>query len=559
MEKIFKILGKEYGNINQAALLLGSFALISQILGLFRDRLITHFIGPSQMLDIYYASFRIPDLIFISIASLASITVLIPFLVAKMKDGAVTEEAQKFLNDIFTVFLSVMVLVSIFVFFLMPYLISFIAPGFDLVSQGKVIEISRIMLLSPVLVGLSNLFGTVTQLFRKFFIYALSPIFYNLGIIIGIVFLYPIFSVYGLAYGVVLGAFLHFLIQAISSMQSGFSLKLSSSINFQEIKKTVMISLPRTLGLSMNSLALISIIALASFLKAGSISIFNLSFNLQSVPLNIIGISYAVAAFPTLAKSFSSGNSEEFKDHLKKAARAIVFWSIPITFIFIVVRAQIVRVLLGSPSFSWDNTRLVAASLAIFSVSVLAQGMIALLSRAYYAKGNTRRPLLVNLFSSVFIIFLSFFLIHLFKASPFFRYFIESILKVTDIPGTEVLMLPLAYSLGTITNFIIHWYFAKKEFMNGEPFISKTFFQSLGASFFIGFVAYLSLNFFSPIFGTTTFWVVFFQGFISAILGIFAGSLVLRLLKNEEFEDLTKTLKTKFWRAKIIAPAQEGL
>ena len=559
MERIFKFFGKEYPNINQAALLLGSFALLSQILGLFRDRLITYFIGPSQTLDIYYAAFRVPDFIFISIASLASITVLIPFVMAKMPDGKMTKEAGKFLNDIFTVFFSVIALVSLFIFFLMPYLVSFVAPGFGSEAQAKVVEMSRIMLLSPILLGLSNLFGTVTQLFRKFFMYALSPIFYNLGIIAGIAFLYPYMGIYGLALGVVLGAFFHFLTQAISSKYSGFSPALSLSIDFQDVKKAVLISLPRTIGLSMNNLALISIISLASFLKSGSISVFNLSLNLQSVPLYIIGISYSVAAFPTLVKSFTLGATEEFKNHLKKAARAIVFWSIPITFIFIVLRAQIVRVILGSPTFSWENTRLVAASLAIFSVSILAQGMIALMSRAYYAKGDTRRPLVINLFCSIVIVILSYIFLQLFEFSSFFRYFIESILKVSDIPGTEVLMLPLAYSLGTILNFLIHWYMAKREFMKNESFISKTFFQSLGASFFLGFACYASLNALSPIFGTYTFCGIFLQGFLSAVFGIFVGVLVLSLLKSEELEDLKNTLGTRFWRAKVVPPSQEGL
>src|SRR3989344_4303013 len=377
--------------------------------------------------------------------------------------------------------------------------------------------------LSPILMGLSNLFGTITQLFRKFFIYSLSPIFYNFGIIIGIIFLYPIFGINGLVFGVVLGALMHFLIQVSASWGCGFTPRFSFgrsptgeaiSINFKEIKQIVLISLPRTLGLSFNNIAFISIIAFASYLSSGSISIFNFSFNLQSVPLNIIGVSYAVAAFPTLVKSFSGQKKDEFKNHLKSTARQIVFWSLPVIFLFIVLRAQIVRVILGSGSFSWENTRLVAASLAIFSISVLAQGMVALLSRAYYA---------------------------------------------TDITGTEVLMLPLAYSIGTILNFILQWFFVRKDFMEHESFITKTFFQSLGASFFIGLVSYISLNILSPIFGTITFWGVFLQGFISGILGICSGVLILYLLKNEELKDLTKTLRTKFWRTKVLVSPQEEL
>ncbi|HNW71655.1 MAG TPA: murein biosynthesis integral membrane protein MurJ [Candidatus Paceibacterota bacterium] len=560
MKKFLSIFNKEFGSINQAALLLGFFTLLSQILALFRDRAIAHFVGPSAPLDAYYAAFRVPDLIFISIASLASITVLIPFIVAKMDGEKVTKEAQKFLNDVFTVFLGVILCVSVIAFFLMPYLIHhLIAPGFIPEMQDKVIILSRIMLLSPIFMGLSGLFGTITQLFKRFFVFSLSPIFYNLGIIFGVVFLFPIFGIYGMAIGVVLGALMHFLVQFFASSNCGFSTKFSFKINFKDIKNAALTSLPRTLGLAFNSIALISIVAMASFLKSGSISVFNFSFNLQSVPLNIIGVSYAVAAFPTLTKSFSSGRLDEYKVHLKSAARQIIFWSLPITFLFIVLRAQIVRVILGSGSFSWENTRLVAASLAIFSVSILAQGMTALLSRAYYAVGNTKKPLMINLFSSATIIILSYLFIHLFQSVPFFRYFVESILKVSDIPGTIVLMLPLAYSVGTILNFILQWIFIKRDFMKKEEFIAVTFFQSLGSSFFIGFVSYLSLKVFSEIFGTTTFFGVFLQGFFSGILGILSGILVLHLLKNQELKDLIKALRTKFWLARVIVPSQEEL
>jgi len=559
MEKIFKIFNKEFTNLNQAALLLGFFTLLSQILALFRDRFIAHFIGPGALLDTYYAAFRIPDLIFVSIASLASITVLIPFIVSKMNGEKVTEEARKFLDNVFTVFFITMILVSTLVFFLMPYLAHFIAPGFTPLMQEKVITISRIMLLSPILMGLSNLFSTVTQLFRKFFFYSLSPIFYNFGIIFGVVFLYRFFGIYGMALGVVLGAFLHFLIQAIASSGCGFRPRFSTNINFKEIKKVILISLPRTMGLAFNSIALISIIALASYLKSGSISIFNFSFNLQSVPLNIIGISYAVAAFPTLIKSMSQGKVDEFKNHLKSAARQIIFWSLPITFLFIVLRAQIVRVILGSGTFSWDNTRLVAASLAIFSISIVAQGLVALFARAYYAVGNTRKPLIINFISSCFIVIFSILFLYIFKHNPFFKDFIESLFKVSKIEGTEILMLPLAYSFGTMINFILLWLSIKRDFMRKEQFISKSFFQILGASFFIGFISYLGLNILSPIFGTSTFWGIFLQGFISGIFGIFAGILTLYLMKNKELRDLIEALKAKFWNTKIIAPSQEEL
>ena len=559
MERILKIFSKETGSVNLAALLLGILALAADILALFRDRSIAHFIGPSPALDAYYAAFRVPDLIFVCIASLASITALIPFISAKMRDGKSTKEAESFLSDVFTVFLFGMILIATLLFFLMPHLIFFIAPGFTPAFQAQAVTLSRIMLLSPILLGLSNLFGSITQLFHRFFIFSLSPIFYNLGIIVGAVILYPIFGIYGLAYGVILGALIHFLIQVVASSYCGFTPKFSFAVNFAEIKKVVFTSLPRTLGLAFNNVAEISMTAFASYLAAGSISIFNFSFNLQSVPLGIIGVSYAVAAFPTMTRSISEGKYDIFKEHLKSASRAIVFWSIPATFLFIVLRAQIVRVVLGSGAFSWADTRLAAACLAIFSLSVLAQGMIALVSRAYYAKGETKRPLLLNFICSVLIIVFAYLLMKIFENFLFFRYFMESLLKVSDIPGTEVMMLPLAYSLGTILNFILHWIFVKKDFMPNESFITKTFFQSLGASFFLGLVSYLSLNILSPIFGTTTFMGVFLQGFISGIFGILAAVIILYLLKSEELAELTKTLTSKFWRAKVVVESPEEL
>src|SRR6266404_118131 len=148
MEKIFRIFSKESTSINQAALLLGILALLADILALFRDRSIAHFIGPSIQLDAYYAAFRVPDLIFVCIASLASVTVLIPFISAKMparnasgiadaggQGDKVTKEAEKFLGDVFTVFLGGMVLVGGILFLLMPHLIFFIAPGFSPAMQ----------------------------------------------------------------------------------------------------------------------------------------------------------------------------------------------------------------------------------------------------------------------------------------------------------------------------------------------------------------------------------------------------------------------------------------
>lgn len=283
VSRIFAFLGKDWNNLNEAALLLSFAALFSQILAVVRDRLLAHAFGASGTLDIYYAAFRIPDFLYVSLASFVSVTVLIPILLEKMAGKEeISDDSRKFINDVFTVFFVTIILVSVALFFLIPFVVPFIAPGFDSESLDKLVTLSRILLLSPFLIGVSNLIGSITQAFRRFFVYALSPVLYNIGIIIGIVFFYPIFGLPGLAYGVLLGALLHLAIQIPVLLSRRFLPSISFNIDFSSIKQIVLTSLPRTITLSLNQLSLIVIVAIASLIEEGSVSVFNFSYNLQS-------------------------------------------------------------------------------------------------------------------------------------------------------------------------------------------------------------------------------------------------------------------------------------
>jgi putative peptidoglycan lipid II flippase len=557
VRRIFKLFYREFGGMHEAAYLLGAFAIFSQVLGLVRDRLLAHSFGASSVLDVYYAAFRIPDFLFVSVASFASATVLVPFFLEKMNLG--DEHAKKFLNDIFTIFFSAILLASLAAFIFIPELSFFIAPGFSETDREALIFLSRLLLVSPILLGLSNLLGGITQAFNKFFVFALSPVLYNLGIIIGIAVLYPIFGLTGIILGVLLGAFFHLAIQIPVIIREGFIPKFSFSIDFQSIKKVLILSLPRTFALSVGHISILALISLASLISAGSISIFQLSFNLQSVPLSIIGVSYSVAAFPTLSRLFSAGEKQKFFDHVANAARHIIFWSVPVIFLFIVLRAQIVRVILGSGAFNWNDTRLTAAALALFTISLVAQSIVLLFTRGYYAAGNTKKPLFINTISSIFIIISAFFLLGAFSDVPAFKNIMEHLLKIENIAGSGVIMLPLAFTLGMIMNALFLWIFFQKDFGNFTREISQSFFHSLSASCVTGFVAYQFLAVFSRVFDLNTFLGIFFQGFFSGILGIMAGILVLHFLKNREFETVKKGFAKKFWTSHPVVPGQEGL
>jgi putative peptidoglycan lipid II flippase len=548
---------REFGGMHEAAYLLGIFAILSQVLGLARDRLLAHSFGASALLDVYYAAFRIPDFLFVSVASFVSATVLVPFFLEKINAGE--NQAKKFLNDIFTVFFSAIALASIAAFIFIPQLSFFIAPGFSESDRSTLIFLSRLLLISPILLGLSNLLGGVTQSFNKFFVFALSPVLYNLGIIIGIVLLYPLFGLTGIILGVLLGAFFHLAVQIPVIAREGFIPRFSFSIDFQSIKKVLILSLPRTFALSVGHISILALISFASLISVGSISIFQFSFNLQSVPLSIIGVSYSVAAFPTLSRLFSGGERQKFFEHLSNAARHIIFWSMPVIFLFIVLRAQIVRVILGSGAFNWDDTRLTAAALAIFSISLVAQSIVLLFTRGYYAAGNTKKPLFINTASSIVIIISAFFLLQFFAGVPSFRNMIEHFLKIENIAGADVIMLPLAFTFGMLLNAALLWIFFQRDFGNFTRKISHSFFHSISASFIMGFTAYQFLQIFADVFNQNTFLGIFFQGFFSGILGIMAGIIVLHLLKNREFETVKAGFTKKFWKAHPVVPGQEEL
>src|SRR3989344_4181169 len=309
VRRFLNLIHREIRGLHEAAYLLGTFAILSQVLALIRDRLLAHSFGASTTLDVYYAAFRIPDVLFVGVASLVSLYVLIPFLAENAAHSELEE--KRFLNEVFSGFTVFIVGVSAVTFVFTPFLTALFFPGLSAGALSHdLVNLTRLLLLQPILLGLSSLFGSVTQTRGRFMLYAFSPLFYNVGIIAGILFFYGPFGLLGLGMGVVLGAFLHLAIQLPFIMQSGFFPRLIFRINFPELKKVILLSLPRTLSLSANQIALLFLVMFASFLTEGSITIFNFSFNLQSVPLSIIAVSYSVAAFPTLARLFSSGERE---------------------------------------------------------------------------------------------------------------------------------------------------------------------------------------------------------------------------------------------------------
>ncbi len=536
--------------MHEAAYLLAAFALGSQLLALVRDHLLARQFGASHTLDLYYAAFRVPDFLFATFASLLSLYALLPVL---SRLGQASEARMVvFLRQILFLFFVCMGTISLVVSFFVPQIVHLIAPGLE---SGELVSLVRILLLQPIFLGASNIIASLTQLRSRFFLYSISPLLYNLGIIFGIVALYPRMGVTGLGWGVVLGALMHLCVQLpfFAGEKAGEPLPLPTLM--KEFIAVLALSLPRTLALAAGQISLLALVALASYLSAGTITVFMFAYNLQAVPLTIIGVSYSVAAFPTLARLHAAGDHAEFGRYVDTALRHIFFWSIPATVFIIVLRAQLVRVILGAGAFDWGATRLTAAALALFILSLAAQSITLLIARAYYAAGNTKKPLYYGMIDVVVSVLSSLVLLWLFKTNLVVQYFVETVLRVSDVPGTLVLMLSLGYAFGSIVEFLVGYSFFLKDFKLSHLALGTLIFQSFSASVIGGFVTYVVLLLTGTAGEINTTFGLLLQGATSGLLGLVVSALVLVLLKNKELAEAAAALHHRY-RQKFVTPLE---
>jgi putative peptidoglycan lipid II flippase len=557
VKRVFNFVYKEVRGLHQAAYILALFAFGSQILAVVRDRLLAHTFGAGTELDLYYAAFRIPDLLFVLFASVLSVYVLLPF-VAKRATNEGSEEGAKIISQVFTLFIILYIIVALVLALGAPYYVPMVFPG--LVEHTALLTILIQILLAQVfLLGVSNLCGVVTQISHRFVLYAVSPLFYNLGIILGIIVLYPVFGLVGAAIGVVIGALGHLLIQVPYVLKSKFRFGVTSNINWSLIRDIFTVSVPRALTLSLNQIVLLIFAGIASTMAVGSVSVFQFAFNLQSVPLVIIGASYSVAAFPRLSTLLAEKQLVEFNRQLLTALRHIIFWSMPVIALVIVLRAQIVRVLLGSGQFDWNDTRLTAAILAVFVLSLVAQCILLLLIRAFYAGGRTVLPLIITTSTAALSVLLAIVLKQLYTVDQSFRFFVEDLFRLRDVLGTEVLVLALAFTLGQLIQVIIMLLASRSVFSISYRSLWRLLVQSTLASITGGLVAYITLIFIVDGVNQSTFIGISLQGMSAAIMGIIGIILVYAVLRAPELQEIYKSFKAKILKTDIVAPQPESI
>ncbi|NTV55367.1 MAG: murein biosynthesis integral membrane protein MurJ, partial [Candidatus Moranbacteria bacterium] len=420
--------------IGGAAFVIAASGIASRLLGFLRDRMLAGRFGAGDTLDAYYAAFRIPDtlynLLVMGALSAAFVPVFTEFLSKKKK-----QEALELAAGVLEWILVSLGGLSLLAIIMAPAIVAVLAPGFSEEKRAVTVELTRIMLLSPLFLGASAVFGGMLLSFRCFTAYSLAPILYNVGIIVGVTVFVPAFGMSGLAWGVALGALLHMAVQIPSVKNRGFFPSLfHHPLRFDgPVRRVVTLMIPRTLGIAANQLSLFLTTVFASLLVPGSLAIFTLASNIGAIPIGLFAVSFSLAAFPTLSFSASEKRNGEFFDTLSRTTKRILFFVVPVSMLFIVFRAQVVRVILGSGQFDWDDTISTFNVLAWLSASLFAQGLIPLFARAFYALQDTKTPLYIAVLGEAT--------------------YVVSVIALMPKYGTNA--LAMAFSLGSVVNFLL--------------------------------------------------------------------------------------------------------
>ncbi len=533
-----KILNGQINSIGVAAGLVAASSLVSRLLGIFRDRILASEFGAGDTLDVYYAAFRIPDLIFNLLVLGALSAGFIPIFTGLVKNftsrvrslfsAEENKEAWELTSNVLNILSLALIFLAFLGFIFSPWLTKLISPGFPLEKQALAAGLTKIMFFSPIFLGISSVIGGALQSFKRFFVYSLAPIFYNVGIIIGALYFVPLWGIYGLAWGVVLGAFMHMIVQAPALFGLGFKYKFTFDFKNKNLRKIGAMMLPRTFSLAIAQINILVMTIIASTLVSGSLAIFNLANNLQIFPVGIFGIAFATAVFPTL--SSYAFNKEKLVQSFSYVLRQILFFIVPSTVLILTLRAQIIRVVLGAGQFDWEDTILTFRTLGLFSISLFAQALIPLLVRVYYARHNSKTPFYIGIVSVFINIFLA-------------CYFASKM-------GVEG--LALAFSISSIVNFVLLWLALHSEM--GELDEGRILFSVVkfsiagligGAAIQAGKVLIGSLVNMDKTIG------VFSQLAVSVVLGLLFYFFILYLLRSEELYDFAGGIKRRLSIKKI--------
>lgn len=531
---MLKLFTRKSKTIAGAALLIGVSAILSRALGLIRDRLLVGRFGIADDLDAYYAAFQVPNVIFallvLGTLSVAFIPVFAEY-VAEDKE----KEAWKMTNTIMTFTMVGMGVICLILIICAPWLVRLTAPGFEGEKLALTIRLTRIMMLSPFFFAVSAVFSSVLNALKQFLAVSLAPLLYNASLIFGILFLTGPFGVAGVAYGAILGAILHLLIQIPSAVALGFRPRFAWNFTHAGVKQVGKLFLPRVFGVDISQISLLIGSIIGTTLVAGSVSLFNLSMNIGMTPVGIIAIPFAIAAFPNLSEMAAKGKHRAFIRIFATTFRQIMFFLAPLTVLAVLLRTHIIRVVIGTGNLSWDDTLIASASFGLVAVSLVFQGLTPLLARTFYALKNTWIPVIVAGISMVANIIMVHAALSVLGNESSFIYGWTEVLSLPSNTDLRLLALASGFTFASFVQVTLLIILLRQKFGRiGGAHLVQSFLKILAGSVFAGIFGYMTLKISDTFLDLSTFIGVFLQAALTTIIGFIAYGLVLGYTRSEE-------------------------
>ena len=383
---------------------------LSAILSLVRSRMLAGLFGTNVELAVFYTADKIPSFIYSLLVVGTISTVFIPVFTNIRKNDL--ESAWKTASSMLNISILVFGFLGILVYIFAPFLIRLLSVwqfNEEQVQLGT--DLMRIMISAQLVLIVSSFITSLLQSFKYFILPALAPVLYNLGMIGGIVFLAPQYGIYGVAYGVIIGAALHLLIQLPLLRTVKFNYRAILNFKDRGMREIFSLMPSRIFGSAVIQVSAIINNSIAILVSTSAVVIFRFAEQLQAFPVNLFGASIALAALPTLSFEADETDKANFKRTFLTSFHQMMFLVLPASVLLLVLRVPLVRLVFGAANFPWEATVKTAYTLAFFSLSIFSQSLVYLLTRAFFALKDTATPVKVNVFNILFSTGLSLFLV----------------------------------------------------------------------------------------------------------------------------------------------------
>lgn len=375
--------------VPRSAVVLSVLTLGSYVMGLVRDRLLTRTFGAGAELDTFNAAFVIPELLFGVIIASGLAAPFVPIFTGLRRDAG-DAAADAFGQTILTMAVVAMGVVAAILFLIAPLTADVVAPGFGPAQRELYVELFRIMCVTQVFFAGSMALGEVLVANRRFVFYGIAPLLYNLGIVVGTVALAGRLGILAPAIGAVLGSALHLCARVVGvRIGTSFPIRGRLAWRTRSIREFIRLMLPKTLSSPIEPITFLYFTSVASGLVAGSITTVNLARNFASVPVSLVGVAFAVAAFPRFAEAYAAGSRARFVAEVRRTTATVAALTVVAAIGLVVVGPLAIDVLLGGGRFDADNVARTALVLAGFALAVPFESLGHVLSRAIYATHHT--------------------------------------------------------------------------------------------------------------------------------------------------------------------------